>query len=72
MGKTPDQPFRMAPMQKFHCRSQPIPPGKKATVKGGTFLYAEERTARRRFWFTTVAIAAALVAGILIGRFLLG
>jgi hypothetical protein len=62
----------MGKLQIFHCESLPIPPGTKSPVKGGTFFFAAERAARRRFWLILGAVLAALVVGILIGRFLLG
>ncbi len=72
MDSKPNKPTRMGGLQVFHCKSLPLPPGTKSTVKGGTLFFAEERAARRRFWIFLSSVLTALVAGILIGRFLIG
>ena len=74
MDEQPEKPVRyvrMGKLQIFRCKSLPLPPGTKSTVKGGSLFFAEERAARRRFWILLSSVATALVVGILIGRFLL-
>jgi hypothetical protein len=64
--------LRVAPMQKFVCRSLPIPPGAKAKARlpRGEEQFVEP--SQMKWWLLGgSAVGTALVAGILIGRFLI-
>jgi hypothetical protein len=67
MDNPPDKPGRVLPPNCFAGKAIPAPPGRK--VKNMAQL--EREAARRKWLLMSGAVAAALVVGALIGRFLL-
>ncbi len=66
------QEFRVAPLQSFDCYSEPIPPGTKSHAKLPRGLEEFEEPSRQLWWLVSAgAFAGGLLAGVLIGRFLL-
>jgi hypothetical protein len=63
---------RTRPVYIFRCKSEPIPPGTKWTQKlpRGEEMFIEP--SYRKWWLVGGgAVTVALIAGVLIGRFLL-
>ncbi len=68
MDKPPNKPARV-PAQIRTLKVTHYPPGQGP--RGVTMAQLERQAARRKWLLLSVALAAALVVGILIGRFLL-
>ena len=59
-----------AKAQIFECESIPVPPGTKS--RGRLWRPGDpEPSATRMWWLIGAAVTAALIVGVLIGRFLL-
>lgn len=67
MDNPPDKPGRVLPRNFFVGKAIPAPPGRKMK----NMAQLEREAARRKWLLISGAIAAAFVAGTLIGRFLL-
>lgn len=69
MDKKKPEGYGVGKTYKFHCKAIPSPPG---TFFKGKHLIPGEEPSLRTWWMVTAGgVAAALAAGILIGRFLI-
>ncbi len=68
MAKSPNEPIRVAPAVEIRGKGINYPPGQR---RARTLAQQERAEARRKWLLISAAIAAALVVGVLIGRFLL-
>ena len=71
MGKKKPETYRVGKTHAFHVQAIPCPPGQK--FRGKHLEPGEDPYAiSRRWWLVTAgSAAAALAAGVLVGRFLL-
>jgi hypothetical protein len=69
MAKRPPEQFRVLPTVFIKGKGVNYPPGQRP--KGTTMAKQEAKAARRRWLMIGAALAASLVVGALIGRFLL-
>lgn len=69
MAKPANEPYRMAPMIQIRGKGSVVPPAHRRRAK--SMAQQERQEALRRWLMISGAVLAALVVGVLIGRFLI-